>query len=115
MRQLAQRWLRIWRCNPSDVFTLPYDACKLDEDLVINEKGCATGCMNEVQLTSPSLASRSNTEPYRRLWEQQIASKNLITHAFLFLLTPVTEDRGYVIHVEHANIGSANQADCGIL
>ena len=104
---MAQRWLRIWRCNSSDVFTLSYDACKLDEDLIINEKGCVTGCMNEVQLTSPPLAYRTNSELYRRLWEQQIASKNLITHAFVFMLTPVTEDRGYVIHVEYANTGSA--------
>ena len=34
--------------------------------------------------------------------------KNLITHAFVFMLNPVSTDRGYPIHVIFTNTGCAN-------
>ena len=104
--KIAMRWVKIWG-GVDDLFTLSYDACKIDEDLSINEAGVVTGVMRSIILDESPLSYRTNPDLYRKLWEKQIETRNLQTHAFVFILTPVSESRGYPIHVRYENTGSA--------
>ena len=105
---IVLKWIEKWG-HTDDVYTLSYDACKLDEDLRIDEKGRVTGTLEAISLAAPPVEYKLNYEMYRNLWERQIEQKNLITHAFVFMLTPVSEARGYPIHVVFSNTGSANE------
>ena len=108
--KIASRWIQKWGHCSDDVFTLSFDACKLDEDLVIHDDGTVTGTLAPVVLQASPLDYKLNAKLYQALWEQQISGKNLITHAFVFMLTPVDERKGYPIHVVLTNTGSATDA-----
>ena len=105
---IVSRWRRKWG-DSAAVFTLSYDACKLDEDLVINQDGHVSGVLTKVELDAAPIDYKLNPLLYQKLWEQQIAKKNLITHAFVFMLNPVSEARGFPVHVVFSNSGSANE------
>ena len=105
---IVSRWRRKWG-DSAAVFTLSYDACKLDEDLVINQDGHVSGVLTKVELDAAPIEYKLNPLLYQKLWEQQIAKKNLITHAFVFMLNPVSEARGFPVHVVFSNSGSANE------
>ena len=104
---IVSRWRRKWG-DGTAVFTLSYDACKLDEDLVINQDGDVSGVLTKVELDAAAIEYKRNPLLYQKLWEQQIAKKNLITHAFVFMLNPVSDARGFPVHVVFSNSGSAN-------
>ena len=103
---IAKRWVA--KHEKGVCYTLSYDACKIDEDIMINEKGNVKGVVTNVEL--PHEPERYKYEPalLQALWEEQILQKNLITHAFVFMLNPISTDRGYPIHVIFTNTGSAN-------
>lgn len=104
--KIASRWAKIWG-GVDDLFTLSYDAYKIDDDLMISEAGVVTGVMRAITLDESPLSYRTNPDLYRKLWEKQIETRNLQTHAFVFILTPVSESRGYPIHIGYENTGSA--------
>ena len=103
---IVKRWINKWE-GTDDVFTLSYDACKIDEDLAIDEHGRVTGTMQPVELEADPIEYKTNTALYQKLWEEQISKKNLATHAFVFILTPVSTAKGFPIHILYANTGSA--------
>ena len=103
---IAKRWVKKYKGKEMR-YTLSYDACKLDEDIVINEKGEVKGVLREFKLQHEPRQYRDDPSLFQSLWEKQIAEKNLITHAFVFVLNPVSTDRGYPIHVVFANTGCA--------
>ena len=103
---IVRRWLDKWG-GTDNIFTLSYDACKIDEDLSIDEQGRVTGTLNPVKLEAEAVEYKTNTALYQKLWEEQISKKNLVTHAFVFMLTPVTTAKGFPIHVLYTNTGSA--------
>ena len=103
---IASRWINKWG-GTDDIFTLSYDACKIDEDLVIDEHGRVTGTMHPVVLEADPIEYKTNTALYQKLWEEQISRKNLATHAFVFILTPVSTAKGFPIHILYTNTGSA--------
>lgn len=103
---IAKRWVEKYRGKEMQ-YTLSYDACKLDEDIVINEKGEVKGVLREFRLQHEPRQYRDDPSLFQSLWNQQIAEKNMITHAFVFVLNPISTDRGYPIHVVFANTGCA--------
>ena len=107
--RIVDRWKKKWGDCTRSVFTLSYDACKLDEDLVIHDDGRVTGTINVVNLDVPAIEYKLDPSLYASLWEEQILQKNLITHAFVFILTPVDERKGFPVHCVLANTGSATQ------
>ena len=106
--EIADRWSRKWG-GKTGAFTLSYDACKLDEDLVINQNGQVSGVVASVTLDVAPVEYKLNPLLYQKIWEQQIINKNLITHAFVFMLNPVSNARGFPVHVVFSNSGSANE------
>ena len=73
---IVSRWRRKWG-DSTAVFTLSYDACKLDEDLVINQDGHVSGVLTKVELECPAIEYKLNPLLYQKLWEQQVLNKNL--------------------------------------
>ena len=106
--KIVNRWRRKWN-GKTYAFTLSYDACKLDEDLVINQDGQVSGVLQQVTLDVPPIQYKLNPLLYQKLWEQQVLNKNLITHAFVFMLNPVSDARGFPVHAVFSNSGSANE------
>ena len=104
--QIAQRWLTKY-ATKDVMFTLSYDACKVDESISVNEKGHVKGLVNPVQLQHDPRQYKLDPTLFQSLWEEQIAQKNLITHVFVFMLNPISTERGYPIHVVFTNTGSA--------
>ena len=107
--RIVDRWKKKWGDCTGSVFTLSYDACKLDEDLVIHDDGRVAGTLNDVELNVPPIEYKLDPSLYASLWEEQIREKNLITHAFVFILTPVDERKGFPVHCVLTNTGSATQ------
>ena len=104
---IAKRWVAKYE-TPGMSYTLSYDACKIDEDIMINEKGQVKGLLTRVELSHAPQQYKYEPALLQALWEEQIIQKNLITHAFVFMLNPISTDRGYPIHVLFTNTGSAN-------
>ena len=105
--KIAARWVEKWGPNVS-YFTLSYDACKLDEDLVIDHQGRVRGVLSPVKLDATPEEYKADPRHYQKLWEQQVVAKNLVTHSFVFMLNPISTQKGYPVHVVFSNSGSAN-------
>ena len=104
--EIAKRWVKKYG-GQEILYTLSYDACKVDEDITINEKGEVKGVVREIRLQHDAYQYKDDPSLFQALWDQQLVEKNLITHAFVFVLNPISTDRGYPIHVVFANTGCA--------
>ena len=76
---------------------------------MIHDDGRVAGTLNDVKLTVDPIEYKLDPSLYASLWEEQILEKNLITHAFVFIVTPVDERKGFPVHCVLANTGSATQ------
>ena len=83
---------------PADtVFSLSCDATKCDEDLVI-ARDKIFGVLGELQLEHPWESYVEEKELYEALWNQLVQDKKLITHIFVFKLSPLCAKRPFTIH-----------------
>ena len=90
-------------------FSISIDAAKVDENLSIKYNGDVGGTIDRYELQNDPIHYLNDPELYRRLWEELLNQKKLITHIFVILMCPIATQRGFPIYIKFTNSGSATE------
>lgn len=103
--------LEMWRRRydiPGHVpLSLSYDAAKVDEDLEIRSES-VFGAVGDVTLEHPKQAYIDNQQLYEELWARLVKEKKLISHMFIFMVSPFAAKKAFPVHFCFSNNGSAS-------
>lgn len=103
----VEMWIERFEIPRGTVFSLSCDAAKCDEDLVIGED-FVEGVVGELKVHDAK--KYFNHAEYQKLWNDLLHKKQLISHVFVFMMSPLSMKKAFPVYIEFTNTGSANDS-----
>lgn len=106
---IAQWWKRILGLDQINT-VISFDACKIDEDLVIDSKGRVEGILNEgfQYLNEDKTTYKKNLKLYDEIVELLARQNLFISNVFIVSICPLECKKCFPIYIEYTNSGSAS-------